>query len=87
MRADQLPALRAWMTELGRRPDEVRATFRQEGVRHEQAYLLEGASGPVLVYAIEVEDMDAAQRAYETSTLAIDAEHRSVMNAVLGPVA
>jgi hypothetical protein len=72
------------MAELGRRQDEVRATFRNEGVRHEQAYLLESSSGPVLVYAIEVEDEDAAQQAYEASTLPIDAEHRAVMGTVLG---
>jgi hypothetical protein len=75
------------MTELGRRQDEVRATFANEGVRHEQAFLLESAAGPVLVYAIEVEDVEAAQQAYEASTLAIDAEHRQVMAAVLGPAA
>lgn len=75
------------MAALGRRQDEVRASFRQEGVRHEQAFLLESASGPVLVYAIEVEDPDAAQRAYDASTLAIDAEHREVMAEVLGPAA
>jgi hypothetical protein len=75
------------MAELGRRQDEVRATFRNEGVRHEQAYLIESVNGPVLVYAIEVEDPEAALLAYAASTLPLDAEHRKVMAAVLGPPA
>jgi hypothetical protein len=40
--------LRAWMVELNRRSAEVRETFAQEGVRHEQAYLLKSAEGAVL---------------------------------------
>jgi hypothetical protein len=72
-------ALRAWMAELGQRADEVRATFRQEGVRHEQAFLMPTPDGLVLVYAHEVEDPDAAHAAYAQSTLPIDAEHRERM--------
>ena len=32
--------LKAWMAQLNSRRAEVRATFQQEGVRHEQAFLL-----------------------------------------------
>src|SRR5262245_3520119 len=77
-------ALRAWMAELGQRADEVRATFRQEGVRHEQAFLLPTPDGLVLVYAHEVEDPDAAHAAYAESALPIDAEHRQRMATALG---
>jgi hypothetical protein len=76
-------ALRAWMAELGQRADEVRATFRQEGVRHEQAFLLPSPDGLVLVYAHEVEDPEAASAAYAQSSLPIDAEHRQRMAAAL----
>ena len=76
-------ALRAWMAELGMRADEVRATFRQEGVRHEQAFLMPTPDGLVLVYAHEVEDPDAAHAAYAQSTLPIDAEHRQRMTQAL----
>jgi hypothetical protein len=85
VRAGQLPTLRAWLGALGKRQDEVRATFRNEGVHHEQAYLIESADGPVLVYAIEVEDSDAANAAYTNSTLPIDLEHGAVMRATLEP--
>ena len=75
--------LRAWMEELGHREDEVLETFRNEGTRHERAFLLEGRDGPVLVYAIEAEDPERARQAYSDSTLPIDLEHRRVMREVL----
>lgn len=47
-------------------------TFAQEGVRHEQAYLLKTVEGPILVYAMEAADHDRAQAAYQRSSLPID---------------
>jgi hypothetical protein len=79
----QVDRLRSWMGELMARPDEVRQTFDQEGVRHEAAYLVEASEGPVLVYAIELDNEDRAQQAFEHSTLPIDQEHRRTMNEVL----
>ena len=79
----QVERLRAWMQELMARPDEVRATFGQEGVRHEAAYLIEAHEGPVLVYAIELDDEARALEAYTASTLSIDLEHRRIMESVL----
>jgi Family of unknown function (DUF6176) len=76
--------LRAWMSSLQQRADEVRQTFRQEGVRHEQAFLLRDANGLVLVYAHEVDDPEAAHAAYAASTLPIDLQHREQMSAALG---
>jgi hypothetical protein len=75
--------LRAWLAELSRRRDEVQATFAQEGVRHEQAYLLQTADGPVLVYAMEAADHEQAAQAFKASTLPIDVEHKAVMARVL----
>jgi hypothetical protein len=83
VREDQVERLRAWLAELIKRQDEVRETFRNEGVRHEQAFLLESAQGPVLIYAHEVDDPEAAKRAYADSTLPLDRKHREVMRAVL----
>jgi len=79
----EVDRLRSWMAELNERQDEVRETFAQEGVMHERAYLLEMEKGPVLVYAIEARDFEAASRAYNDSTLPIDLEHRKVMSKVL----
>ena len=84
VRAGQVEALRAWLTQLEDRRDEVVETFAQEGVRHEQAYLLETGSGHVLVYAMELEDEERARAAFAASTLPIGAEHRDVMDAAVG---
>jgi Family of unknown function (DUF6176) len=83
VRPEEIGALRAWLAGLMTRQDEVRETFRNEGVRHEQALLLAGADGPVLVYAIEVEDADRAHAAYASSRLPIDLEHREIMARVI----
>ncbi len=84
VRNDQVEQLRAWFAELMQRQDEVRETFHNEGVRHEQAFMLESKDGLVLVYAHEVDDPEAAHRAYAASTLPIDLQHREVMSAALG---
>jgi len=78
---DQVERLRAWLLGLNQRQDEVRETFRNEAVRHEQAYLLRTSDGFVLVYAAEMEDAEAAHRAHAASTLPIDLQHREVMQA------
>jgi hypothetical protein len=86
VKPDQVDRLRAWMREGERRADEVRETFRQETVRHEVAYLLEGKRGPVLVYAMEAEDLDRSAETFRSSSLPIDVQHRTVMRDVLeGP--
>jgi hypothetical protein len=57
---DKVELLRAWFAEGTRRADEVRETFRQEGVRHEQAYLINTSDGTLLVYSSELGDFDRA---------------------------
>ena len=76
--------LRDWMAQLNSRRSEVQATFKQEGVRHEMAYLIDGADGPVLIYAMEADDHEHAAAAYAESSLPIDLEHRRIMKQVLG---
>lgn len=76
--------LREWMAQLNARRPEVLETFRQEGVRHELAYLIDGAGGPVLIYAMEEANHEQAAAAYARSTLPIDLEHRRIMGQVLG---
>jgi len=76
--------LRDWMAQLSSRRPEVLATFQQEGMRHELAYLIDGADGPVLIYAMEATDHAQAAAAYAQSALPIDLEHRRIMRQVLG---
>lgn len=80
---DKVEKLRSWMAEAQQRKDDVRATFVQEGVRHERAYLLETPEQTILVYAMELENLAAAHAAFESSELAIDKEHRAVMDEVI----
>jgi hypothetical protein len=83
VREEKVDALREWMAEIGRREDEALETLRNEGTRHERAYLLECKEGPVLVYALEMEDPERAHRAFRESALPIDAEHKRVMGEVI----
>jgi Family of unknown function (DUF6176) len=79
VRPDQVDRLRAWTQELTQRRDEVLETFRAESTRHECAYLLQGASGLILVYVQQVDDPERARRAFAASQLPIDLEHKQVM--------
>jgi hypothetical protein len=79
VRADKVELLRAWFAEGTRRADEIRETFHQEGVRHEQAYLISTSDGTLLVYTSELEDFDRAWTAFVNSELPIDAEHKKTM--------
>jgi len=80
----EVDRLRWWMGELMRRRDEVIETFKNEGTSHELAYLIPTSDGPILIYAMEVEDPERASVAFRTSSLPIDAEHKEVMHDVLG---
>jgi hypothetical protein len=77
-------ALRAWLAELSAREDEVRLTFIDERVRHEQASILQLSDGPVLVYAIESESSDHGKGITDKSQHPIDEEHRQIMESCLG---
>jgi hypothetical protein len=76
--------LRAWLAALSTRADEVRLTFVDETVRHEQAFILQTVDGPVLVYAVEAEDFERGRAAFAQSTHPIDKEHKRVMAECLG---
>jgi len=77
--------LRAWLAESNERADEVRGTFKDETVRAEQAFIISGADGPILVYAMEAADFERGAAAFANSQHPIDAEHRAVMQECLGP--
>jgi hypothetical protein len=66
------------------RAEQVRETFRGETVRAEQAYILPGDTGPLLVYVMEAEDFERGSKAFATSHHKIDAEHKDVMRECLG---
>ena len=75
--------LRAWFAELNARAEEVRTTFRDEGVQHEQGFILPTSEGPVLVWAAQLNDPDEASRVFTKSSHAIDIEHGRVLRECL----
>lgn len=82
---EHLDALTQWLKDLnGPRRLEALATLADEGCRQEQAWLIAGADGPVIVYVMEVEDVERSRRTGEQSTHPIDAEHRRVITTALG---
>ena len=83
IRDGEVDHLRSWMKEVSQRKDEALASYAQEGTRDELAYLVEGKSGPDLVYIAEVEDPERAREAFRSSKLPIDLEHRQVMRQVV----
>ena len=84
IRSGKEAQVRAWLAELSARADEVRATFVDETVRHEQAFVLQTIDGPVLVYAMEAADFDRGKEAFAQSKHAIDEEHKQIMHECLG---
>ena len=84
IRPEKEARLRDWLRELGEREEEVRETFRRETISHEQVFIIQAASGPLLVFAIEVDNHEVARQVYESSTLAIDKQHGAVLKECLG---
>jgi hypothetical protein len=72
--------LRQWFKNAGgARRDEALATLKDEGCTHEQAILIEGKDGPLLIYVMEVEDVAQSREAVRSSQHAIDADHRRLL--------
>jgi len=73
--------IREWLTEMNTtRANEVRDSFAAAGVRAEQAFVISGVTGALLIYVSEAADQAHAARVYAASTLAVDTEHRQVMD-------
>ena len=59
------------------------ASLTDEGCTHEVGVLVQTSDGPLLVYAMEVQDEERSRQAALDSRYAIDAEHKHVMAACL----
>ena len=75
--------LHEWFEQLHARANEVRDSYNTSGVRAEQAFILSGVTGSLLVYVTESEDASHAARTFDASGHAIDLEHRRVMEECL----
>ena len=75
-------AVEAWLAELnGPRRHEAIETLQDEGVSHESAVILDTSDGPVIVYAMETDDIERARAAGAASTHPVDERHHEVMRA------
>jgi hypothetical protein len=85
VKADHLDELREWLkTVNGLRRAEAIAMLADEGCRHEQAYLLSDSEGPLLLYVMEVEDVERSRQVVRTSSHPIDADHLQVITQTVG---
>ncbi|SDK68897.1 DUF6176 family protein [Natronorubrum texcoconense] len=75
--------LREWMAEIRSRRDEAVETLQNEGMYTEATFIESRADGTYLLTFLEVEDIDHAFEAYESSTHELDREHREVLDEVL----
>lgn len=71
-----------WLSEVGgARRSEALASILDEGIEHETAMLIETSDGPVIVYAMQTDDVARSRAVADQSARLIDAEHRVVMSA------
>jgi Family of unknown function (DUF6176) len=83
--AEHVELLRDWLAQVGGpRRTEALQTLVDETIRHEMALLVDAPDGPLLVYAIDVEDLAQSRHVAEHSSHPIDADHRRVMGTALG---
>lgn len=67
-----------WSEELKRRQSEVLLTLKDEGVLSESCFISE--DGESIYYFMEAEDMEKANKAFQSSQHPIDADHKIVMS-------
>lgn len=82
IRPGQRDCVAAWLREVdGPRRAEALESLAAEGVTHETAMLIDTGDSPVIVYAIETNDLAHSMSVTDHSPRPVDAEHRIVMRA------
>lgn len=69
-----------WMVEVSGRKEEMLASMRIEGVRAEAMFLERFPGGDSLVFYMQADDLARAQQVFASSTLAIDAVTRAIID-------
>ncbi|MCM3695517.1 DUF6176 family protein [Microbacterium oleivorans] len=70
------------MRELdGPRRAEALESLTAEGIDHETAMVIDTSEGPIIVYAMQTDDLERSRAVADESPRPVDAEHRSVMRA------
>jgi hypothetical protein len=78
-----------WLRQVdGPRRGEALESLAAEGVDHEAAMIIDAGDGPIIVYAMQTDDLERSRAVTDESARPVDAEHRAVMRAADGgPVA
>lgn len=79
---EQMPRLRSWLASLASRRGELRESYKLQGTRHEQFFLIRTRGLPVLVLISEVDDVDRATSSFLRSNLPIDVEFKSLVQEI-----
>lgn len=79
---DEVARLRSWLAELATRRDELRASYRQQGTRHELFFLVRTRRSTILVLIAEVADADEAAERFLRSQLPIDLEFKDLFQEI-----
>jgi hypothetical protein len=80
IRPDQRDRVRTWLREVdGPRRAGALESLAAEGVTHETAMLIDTGDRPVIVYAMETDDLAHSIGVTDQSPRPFDAEHRAIM--------
>lgn len=89
IRSDHRDRVVSWLREIdGPRRVEALESLAAEGVEHETAMHIDTSDGPLIVYAMQTDDLAGSRAVADKSPRLVDAEHRAVMRGSDdGPVA
>lgn len=80
IRPDQRDRVVDWLRQIdGPRRAEALESLAAEGVDHETAMIIDTSDGPIIVYAMQTDDLARSRAVTDESARSVDAEHRAVM--------
>lgn len=80
IRSDRRDRVVGWLREIdGPRRAEALESLAAEGVDHETAMIIDTSDGPIIVYAMQTDDLARSRTVADESPRPVDAEHRAVM--------
>ena len=79
---DDVDRLRTWLADLRTRRDELAESYRSQGTRTEQFFLIRTRGLPLLVFVSEVEDVEEATRSFLQSNLPIDVDFKNLVQEI-----
>ncbi|MFX3826782.1 DUF6176 family protein, partial [Streptococcus suis] len=69
-----------WLREVGGpRRDEALESLAAEGVEHQTAMIIDTSDGPIIVYAMQTDDLARSRAVADNSPRPVDVQHRAIM--------